>query len=337
MTHTANFRTYMVQFDEAWEATQDAMKLAEAIGDKMHTSELLGYASMYHHLMEGNLDAAEEVSQKAMEIADHIGYAMAQWQGYYSLGLIASLRGEYEKAVRLLETSHQHGQKTYPFVDLMSLGTLCSTYVEISDKLVDNTREYEALAVGGLAHPPFAGWAGATAWVDLGLYEMSQGHIDKAGEYFDKGLTTPSTEWLLHRPRYLVGAALVALSRGQVDEASRLVLEAKEYAQQHKMGYLFPLVALTHGKVNMARNDIDGAVSAFATAESLAEGMKMRPLTWQARAGLAEALATCGRLREAGVKRQEAEATVNEIAALFENEEWRALFLESAMGKLAVK
>src|SRR5207249_1304666 len=115
----------------------------------------------------------------------------------------------------------------YPFFGAMSLGVLCSTYVYISPKLADRTAEYQAQLLGLLHHPPFAGWAGAVAWVELGFYELEQGNVDKAGEYFNKGLTTPSTEWLVQRPRYLVGAALVALRRNQLDEAERLAQEAK--------------------------------------------------------------------------------------------------------------
>jgi class 3 adenylate cyclase/tetratricopeptide (TPR) repeat protein len=334
LTHTSNFQTYMVKFDEAWKTSQEALKFAEEIGDKMHMGELLSYAHMYHYLMEGNLDEAERVAQQGLEIADHIGYSATQWQANYSLGIIANLRGEHEKAVELLERSHVFGQISYPFFDAMTLGTLCKAYVDINPKLAEKAMPYEGMLLGLLAHPPFAGWAGGTTWVDLGFYELERGNVEQAGQYFDKGLTTPSTEWLIHRPRYLVGGALVALRQGNLGEAARLAQEAKEYAEEHKMRFVYPMIALAQAQVSLARDDIDGALAGFAKAEALGQEMKLRPVVLQARLGTAEALATCGRLKEANAKRQEAEAAVNEMAGLFKDEQLRVMFVESAMGKM---
>src|SRR5205823_12520574 len=107
------------------------------------------YGYTYHYLMEGNLDEAERAAQKGLDIANEIGMAKNQWQGTISLGFLASLRGEYERALKLLEQSSQYAQMSgYPFFGAMSLGVLCSTYVHISPKLADKTAEYQAQLLG---------------------------------------------------------------------------------------------------------------------------------------------------------------------------------------------
>src|SRR5206468_3128293 len=113
-----------------------------------------------------------------------------------------------------------------------------------------------------------------------------------------------------------------------------LANEAKEYAEERNMRYLYPLIALTQGRVSMAQGDIDSALAGFARAESLALPMKMRPIIWQARAAASQALTICGRPKEASGKRQEAHDIIDEIAATFEDEQLRALFVDSAEKKL---
>lgn len=62
--------------------------------------------------------------------------------------------------------------------------------------------------------------------------------------------------------------------------------------------------------------------------------MKMRPLVWQAHAGAAQLLAAMGRAAEADAKRQAARAMIDEIAGLFEDDNLRAAFVESARKKI---
>src|SRR5207248_11423818 len=109
LTHTTNFQTYMTRFDDAWRSAQQAMQVSEEIGDKAHMSELLGYGYVYHYLVQGNLDEAERAAQHGLDIANQISKAATQWQGTISLGLLASLRGDYERALKLLEQSNHFG------------------------------------------------------------------------------------------------------------------------------------------------------------------------------------------------------------------------------------
>ena len=52
---------------------------------------------------------------------------------------------------------------------------------------------------------------------------------------FQKGLEMPSGPMYMERPRLLVGSALVALARNDLDEASRLVSGALGLAEAVQM------------------------------------------------------------------------------------------------------
>ncbi len=56
--------------------------------------------------------------------------------------------------------------------------------------------------------------------------------------------------------------------------------------------------------------------------------MSLRPITMQARAGMAEVLLTQGRTAEAEEKRRAVQAMQDEMAALFPDEKLRALSVE---------
>ena len=138
----------------------------------------------------------------------------------------------------------------------------------------------------------------------------------------------------LARPQLLVGSAFVALAKGDSDEASRLVQEAREYVEERAMKYMYAFVAFAAAQVSAAQGQQEEALESFSRAEKHAFDLQMRPLVWQARAGAAQVLSGAGRAAEAEAKRSEAREMIDEIADLFEDESLRGMFLESAASKL---
>jgi tetratricopeptide (TPR) repeat protein len=176
--------------------------------------------------------------------------------------------------------------------------------------------------------------AGAIAWVELGYSALAQGEIDRAGEYFDRAMASQSPQKLLQRPLMLAGKALVELARNRPDEAAPLVSEARQYAEARSMKHLYPAIWMAEAGVSAARGEADRALDHYARAESLAQEMGMRPTVWQARAGAAQVLTGCGRAAEAAARRSQARAMIAEIAGLFQDEETRTFFTESAETKI---
>ena len=176
----------------------------------------------------------------------------------------------------------------------------------------------------------------APALSGLGFATLARGELGQADEFFQKSLTTPTTFWLLEKPRNLVGLAFSALERKKLDAAQGYVDEARAYSETRAMKTYYPLVAYADALVRVARADNERALDEFTRAEEFAMELQMRPIVWQACAGAAKLLDALGRADEAERKRGDARAMIEEIANLFEDEKWRAAFAEPAMAKVAV-
>jgi ATP/maltotriose-dependent transcriptional regulator MalT len=276
-----------------------------------------------------------QAAQEGLDIANQIGVAQVQWQAYFSLGFVSALRGDYNSAIGLLKNAHEKGAMSgYLFFDAMALATLAAVYTNISTQLDDVAHEYEAQAQAIMQHPMFRKWAGATAWIEIGSAALEMDNLDKAEEFFNMGLTTPSTEWLVQKPRYMVGLALVAVKRGKLEEAERLADEARQYAEERGMKVLYPLIAFAQAQVSAAKGEMEVALAQFGEAETQAKEMQMRPFIWQSQVGAAQVLATCGRRAEAASKLAEARAVIDEMAALFTDDDLRAAFVKDKVRKL---
>jgi tetratricopeptide (TPR) repeat protein len=304
------------------------------LGNREHLSHLLIAPIPYHHLQQGDLDAAGAAAEEGTEMAAKIGSLYSEAQGWWMLGYIAQMRGDYERSVRFYERALETGRASgIPFMAVWMLGSLGAVYIDISEKFYEKAVEYHSQALPMMEHP--AGMAvGAATWGDMGFCTLAVRNFERADEYFQKGLNVPTMLMYQERPRLLVGAALVALARNQPDEAARYTQQAREFTEDRQMRWLYPLVALTEASVSAARGESDRALEHFARAEELALQMQMRPIVWQARAGAAQALDTLGRSGEADAERRAARSLIAEIADLFQDQGLRASFMESASRKI---
>jgi tetratricopeptide (TPR) repeat protein len=337
LTHMANTLTFMTHFEEAWPTAQEALQLAEAIGNRRFQAEVLAFPIAFYHLRNGDLDAASQTAEEGVRIAAKIGAAYPEDIGAYLLGYIAQARGEYENAIAHYQHSLQAGRTSgIPFLEMLPLGALGSAYLDVSEAFLDRVAEYHTRAVQLMANPTSNSSAGMV-WADMGFCILSRGDLDHAQEFFRKGLTVPTPQGLLNRPRFLIGSALVALARNQVDEAAGLVDEARTFAEERAMKHLYPLVALAEAQVRAACGDAQRALENFARAEALALELQMRPLVGLARVEAAKIMSALGRESDAEAKWQGARAMIEEIANLFEDAAMRALYVENASGKIMLQ
>ena len=250
------------------------------------------------------------------------------------LGQISSMRGEYEHAIacqqRALEAARTAG---FPYLQVTALCALGSAYLDISKEYLTQTTEFHSQAMQ-MMEMPLGTVMGAMNWAEMGFCLLAAGDLDRARELFQKGLTISSAPQNLARPQLLVGSVFVALGQRNLDDAAKFVLEAREFAEERAMKHLYPLIGFADAQVSAARGEAEQALEQFIRAEELALEMQMRPLVWQARAGAALALSASGRDGEADVKRRAAQAMIDEIAGLFEDEKLRTMFVEGATKRL---
>jgi tetratricopeptide (TPR) repeat protein len=335
MAHIANTMTFLTRFEEAWEKADEALKTAEERGNRKYISEALTFPIPFYHLRNGDIDLARETIEEGTNMAAQIGAAAEESGGASFLGQIAWMKGEYESAIESQQRALQAGQMSgLPFYQTGPLCALGTIFQDISAELAGKTVEYHTQALE-LMEMPLGTAMGAANWAEIGFCALAAGDVERASELFQKGLTTSTAMKYLARPQLLAGSAFVALAKGDSNEAARLVQEAREYVEERAMKHMYAFVAFAAAQVSAAQGNEEEALQSFSHAEEHALELQMRPLVWQSRAGAAQVLSGAGRASEAEAKRSDAREMIEEIAGLFEDEELRGMFLESAMGKLA--
>lgn len=336
LAHKSMTQVWMAKFEDAWVTAQEGLKVAEEAGNRERKSEILSDTLPFVYLHRGEFDRAYMSAQQGYKLGMQIGAAMPPIFGSYLAGTVALLQGEYEDAMQWQKRGLESARmiiEFMPFVAVLPLGALGTICLGISEKLNDDTIRYHTEALQVLQSPA-GGMAGATGYTDLGFCALELSYVDIAADYFERGLNQPSISMYLMRAHLLAGTALVALARNQHDEALSRINMARAYAHEHEMMYVHPFIELVAGQVSAARGEYEAALEQFNRAEDLALYMTMRPNVWQARAGAARALSHLGRESQAAEKRQQALDTIQEIADLFQNHDYRAMFLESAHKKL---
>ncbi len=337
LAHKSNMLTHMTEYEEAWETAQEGLKVAEEANNLERRAEILTYSVPVYHMRNGQLTEAQQAAEEGYEIAVRIGTTYPPLLGAIMLGYLAQMQGDYEAAIQWFERALERARpliEVVPFMTAIPLGGLGSVCLNISTKMVDKVVKLHAQALEILRTPTGA-LAGGNGWADLGFCALELGQIEHADEYFQNGLHGPSIQMYVQRPRLLAGAALVALAKNRVDEAAKLVGEARHYAEERRMKSDYPLVSIVDAKVSAARGDTEAALRLYREAVSLALEMKMLPIALQARLGALAVLADCGQLSEAAQLRHDAQSTIDVMAGSFKSDEYRKMFVESAGEKLA--
>jgi tetratricopeptide (TPR) repeat protein len=313
---------------------QEALQLANQIGDLLHLCELKASPIPLYHLHNGYLDAACQSLEEGVSLAERIGHLFGVCIGSLILGRIAQLRGEFERAIPYLERSLEAGRLLgLPLFEAFPLGVLCSVYQEYGETFKDQIIDVRKHALD-LLNLPIGMPAGGFVWDQLGFCFLSEGDLDSAEELFERGISSPSIHKIYNHPRFLAGLASVALARGRITEALQYIDEAGRFAEEHELKHLFPEAALVKGRVCTVAGDLGRALESLEEAESLAAAMGMRPVLWQARLEAARVLSILGQEREAEKMRRDAGETLGEIGRSITDRSRRTAFQEHAQHKI---
>jgi class 3 adenylate cyclase/tetratricopeptide (TPR) repeat protein len=336
LTHRSQMLTHLARFDEAYEVAVEGLKVAEQAKNLERRSEILTYTVPFYHLHMGNLPQAYRFAKEGYTIAARIGAGVPAIVGSYILGFIKDIQGDYDEALAWHHEGLEHARPLadfLPFLEVLPLGGLGTVCLDISEKLRDRVAEYHTEALA-LLKTPMGAPGGGTGWADLGYCAYALGQVQTAYEYFKQGLTLPSTEMYVQRPRLLAGAALAAQSLGLEEEARTYMEEAHSYTEERGFKFFEPLVHLVDGHVSAMKHENESAVEHYGRAEALAEQMGMRPILWQARLGRATVLHGQGEQAAAQADVEGAERAVSEIAGEFTSEEHRQAYQESMAAKI---
>jgi tetratricopeptide (TPR) repeat protein len=336
LDHISNSLALLTRFEESLQKADEALEAARAIGDRGIESSILCFSKPICLISRGELEEARRTAGQGLEIAKRIGSLTPQIDAHWLLSEIALWRGEYDLA---LAHGHQALEASLPLEEFMPflvigpLGTLGMIYLDLSEGFRDEIAHFHKKALAILENPA-AVPGGGTVWADLGLCALVLDDLKVAEESFHKGLNYPTMFMLVERPRYLAGSALLALTRGEPDQALELAIEARSYAGERQMRHLYPFLDLILGRVYAARGENEQALDQFRISESEAQELDFRPLMWQAQIGASGALEMLGRKPEAEAIRLSARGVVHEIGSQIEDERLREAYLQSQSKKI---
>jgi tetratricopeptide (TPR) repeat protein len=290
-----------------------------------------------YHLHNGALAEAYKRAEEGYTLGARIGASISPILASYMLGHIAELQGNYDAAMEWHRKGLQHARPLadfLPFMLVIPLGGLGMICLDISDELKDRAMEYHAEAAN-LLSTPMGMPGGGTAWADLGFCALELGYPDVAYERFQNGLNIPSMLMYVQKPRLLAGAALAAQALGKTEEGISFLDEAHRYAEEGDFKWFYPLIALVDARVSSAQGNTGRALEQYKLAETLAREMGIRHIMWQAQLGAAQLLRTCGNMVESSAMQANAQQTIDELTASFEDDTYKEAFRESMARKIA--
>jgi tetratricopeptide (TPR) repeat protein len=327
LAHEASTLTYMTRFDEAAKIAEEGLQVADELGDLFIRVEMLSIPIVFNQIRQGNIDGALATAKEAGNLSRQVGSLIYNAITAGEISALHFARGELEAAYRQAEVALQLWSMMGPyglFFAPMSRAAMISAATAIGGEFCRNVLAEQA---GPLEETDQ--FAGATAWTDLGFAALQRGDVDRAGEYFEKAVTIPTTFWLIERPRALAGSALVCLGRGDIDGAADQVAEAVRFADERGMRHFDPLLTFVDGQIVFVSGDYPGALERFEAAEGQAARMGMRPLIAQSLEAQVMVLNLLGRAEEARVRADRARTLVDEMQAAIHDQEMLGSFQQA--------
>lgn len=329
LTHAANALTLLAHLDQAWDKAEEALRLADQFGNRRWRAEILAGPVADHYLFAGEIEAGRLAAEEGMSIAAAIGAHHIIWDAAYRLGEIARMQGYYERALTYLSQGYAIGQASGSgILQLLPLSSLSLAHLSLGRSYTDRLQE-DMTTIALLAETPSGSAWGAAAHRALGYCHLVMGELDKSAAEFDAGLTVPTAFLHLGKPELLVGCAGVATEQGRLPQAADLLAEARSYAEEVGLRHIMPLVDLAEARIRLAEADYHAALKSYELAQEGALEMGLRPIVLQARCGAAASLDGLGRQDQASAKRGEAQAMLDEIAGLFQDEDLRNVYKQS--------
>ena len=223
-------RTYLADamFDEARDCLELSLAIAEQTGDVAGTGHSINQLAVLHWQL-GDLDNAKRLYLTAREHATRSDDASLVAMTSTNLGVIASVRGDQEQALRYFESS---------------------------------LREYRLL---GMSRDV------CIALNNVGLVHTRLTHWDDADQAFTQALEVAHTLRDVEIATQLeINLAQVAMHRGDLDTARRLVERALLTAQAHRLGDSLGGAYKLAAAIARSQGDLDGALASLERAADVA-------------------------------------------------------------------
>lgn len=282
---------WLMDFDRAEQAVEDAIKAAEEIGDtgRLATVKVMGLSRL--RMREGDTESALRLLLDSEEELLREASFYAPMAGIFAGTLLYDL-GDIETGIsRIADIRRTVIDLGVDFHIAVTSATLARMYgsLHIDSPLA----EYRRSALEAV-QAPLGNYLASTVWVELGRANLAMGDHQAAEEDFATGLATSSATQYWERPRLLIGRALAGVARDDLESAGRDLDEAETIIQEKELRLYEGDLRHARGKLLLAKGRPNEAISQLELAASAADSAGFRPLMAQIEVTAAQAAALSG-------------------------------------------
>ena len=312
-----------------------AILLSQELNDRPRlASSLMGRATTVSALAWLTLVPATESRnpmadiREALQIAFELGLASENSWGHYSLGLLKTVQGEFDPALKHLETCLHHAadidHREWTLIGHFALGFLYSELFAVEQAL---SHLKTGLDLIGEFHSPL--WDHFLSGALAGAYLLLDDH-KKAQTYLENAIS-PQTSMDTAAKRFCwARRAELALAQGDptfaLDITERLITSAPGMLPGRVITYLWKLKADTL----VAKGCTEEALALLHEAVDNAEAFGEQFLLWRLHASLAKIYCTMGQTEDAGKEFLTAQSLIDGLAATIADEMLKENFLQGA-------
>lgn len=311
---------WLMDFDTAEQAVEDAIEAAEETGDtgRLAIVRVMGLSRL--KLRDGDTESALQILLKSEEELIRRSSFYAPIAGTFA-GTLLYDRGDVETGVsRIADVRRAVIEEGINFYIATTSAILARMYASLQLQApLHDLRESALEAV----QAPLGNYLASTVWAELGLANLALGDLEQADEDFASGLAASSATQYWERPRLLIGKAATAVARDDLARAARDLDEAEIIIQEKELRIYEGDLRHARGKLHLAQGQPAETMAQLEVAREAAESAGLRPLMAQISVTAAQAAAASGDSEAADRHAADARAVADSIASSVIDDELR--------------
>ena len=321
MSRLAESTAWLLDFDRAIPAIEEALKEAEEAGDEATLAHIRAISLGQLRLVEGDVDGALQLLED--NVATLVRYGdfeapIVQWW----IGDLLLQRGEIELGIsRIAEIRREAKDSGAPMYEATTAATLARIYAWLG--IEEPIAELRTSSLDALQRP-MGEYLASTVWADLGFANLALGNAAEAEEDFRIGREVASANQYWERPRLLVGRAMALCQMGEYGEGHRCLDEAQTFVLEKGVRFFDAHIAHGRGEVLLAEAKAGEAMEKLTEAREVAEAARLKILELEIARAMARAALAAGDEGQAGEHAARARAIVEEMAGSIVDEQLRS-------------
>ena len=330
LTHLANTFALSLKPKEAIREATRALALAEASGHLKWQSELLTTAIPLAHLQRNEVVDALRAAERGIEIAMRIGNRESEGWAALIQGRVALMRGDLEDALASFRRADSaYEESGMPWMVPLGRCMLATCYDRIGGRFAEAAMELGRASLEGVRMPlsdVFGGWV----WAEIGHCLLTAGHVDEAEDLFVQAKDLPTMGRLIGTADALRGMCLVAIGRGEMEDATIHLASYRDFVQRHDLDNHRIGLLVTQAEVAAAGGDHARALDRLDSCVDTLRDLEFRRVELDVQAARMRALRALGDSPGLAEAASAFDELANGIAGRFRDDEMRAAFMASA-------